>query len=215
MIRKAIRGHLSKNPALEKLLPYIVQYVGFIFTKEDLGDIRAKLLENRRGAPAKVGAIAPCDVKLSPHNTGTIEILNEVHLIKQGDKVLDMTTEELRKRFMAEVHNVAAVSLDINYPTMGSVAHSLARGMQNVLGIAAVTYVNFREAAQLKEYLADASKFIATSAPVAAAGPAAAALAAETNQGRVSTSNGTLTRDLGISIGLRKLLTNMEIKTAK
>uniref|UniRef100_W6NFJ3 Large ribosomal subunit protein uL10 n=1 Tax=Haemonchus contortus TaxID=6289 RepID=W6NFJ3_HAECO len=70
MIRKAIRGHLSKNPALEKLLPYIVQYVGFIFTKEDLGDIRAKLLENRRGAPAKVGAIAPCDVKLSPHNTG-------------------------------------------------------------------------------------------------------------------------------------------------
>ncbi|PIO62323.1 translationally controlled tumor protein, partial [Teladorsagia circumcincta] len=183
-------------PALEKLLPYIVQNVGFVFTKEDLGEIRAKLLENRRGAPAKAGAIAPCDVKLPPQNTGmgpektsffqalqiptkiargTIEILNEVHLIKEGEKVgaseaallnmlgvtpfsyglvvlqvydngtiytpevLDMTTDELRKRFLAGVRNVAAVSLAIKYPTMVSVAHSLARGLQNMLGIAAVT----------------------------------------------------------------------------
>ncbi|KAK6057667.1 ribosomal protein L10 [Cooperia oncophora] len=234
MIRKAIRGHLSKNPALEKLLPYIVQNVGFVFTKEDLGEIRAKLLENRRGAPAKAGAIAPCDVKLPPQNTGmgpektsffqalqiptkiargTIEILNEVHLIKEGEKVgaseaallnmlgvtpfsyglvvlqvydngtiytpevLDMTTEELRKRFLAGVRNVAAVSLAIKYPTMVSVAHSLARGVQNMLGIAAVTDVNFKEAAQLKEYLADPSKFAAAAAPAAAAtAPAAAAV---------------------------------------
>ncbi|KAK6759800.1 hypothetical protein RB195_021396 [Necator americanus] len=233
MIRKAIRGHLSKNPALEKLLPYIVQNVGFVFTKEDLGEIRTKLLENRRGAPAKAGAIAPCDVKLPPQNTGmgpektsffqalqiptkiargTIEILNEVHLIKEGEKVgaseaallnmlgvtpfsyglvvmqvydngtiyspevLDMTTDELRKRFLAGVRNVAAVSLAIKYPTMVSVAHSLARGVQNMLGIAAVTDVSFKEAAQLKEYLADPSKFAAAAAPAAtAAAPAAAA----------------------------------------
>ncbi|VDN50564.1 unnamed protein product [Dracunculus medinensis] len=108
MIRKAIRGHLSSNPDLEKLMPHIVGNVGFVFTKEDLSDIRNKLLENRRGAPAKAGAIAPCDVKLPPQNTGmgpektsffqalqiptkisrgTIEILNEVHLIKVGEKV--------------------------------------------------------------------------------------------------------------------------------
>ena len=48
MIRKAIRGHLSKNPNLEKLLPHIVQNVGFVFTKEDLGDTRNRLLENKR-----------------------------------------------------------------------------------------------------------------------------------------------------------------------
>ena len=48
MIRKAIRGHLQRNPALEKLLPYIVRNVGFVFTKEDLGEIREKLLENRK-----------------------------------------------------------------------------------------------------------------------------------------------------------------------
>ncbi|KAL3071894.1 hypothetical protein niasHS_008230 [Heterodera schachtii] len=108
MIRKAIRGNLQKFPLLEKLLPYIVGNVGFVFTNEDLGDVRKKLLENKRGAPAKAGAIAPCDVRLPPQNSGmgpektsffqalqiptkisrgTIEILNEVHLIKFGEKV--------------------------------------------------------------------------------------------------------------------------------
>jgi len=108
MMRKAIRGAIPKNPLLEKLLPHIVQNVGFVFTKEDLAEIRTKLLENRKPAPARIGAIAPVDVKLPPQNTGmgpektsffqalsiptkiskgTIEILNEVHLIKIGDKV--------------------------------------------------------------------------------------------------------------------------------
>jgi len=108
MIRKAIRGHMAKNPHLEKILPHIVNNVGFVFTKEDLGEIRSKLLENRRGAPAKAGAIAPEDVMMEAHNTGmgpektsffqalqiqtkisrgTIEILNDVHLIKKGEKV--------------------------------------------------------------------------------------------------------------------------------
>lgn len=48
MIRKAIRGHLSDQPQLEKLLPYIVGNIGFVFTTEDLSDIRKKLLENKR-----------------------------------------------------------------------------------------------------------------------------------------------------------------------
>jgi len=108
MIRKAMRGILKENPQLESLLPYIVGNVGFVFTNEDLGDIRKQLLENKRGAPAKAGALAPCDVKLEPQNTGmgpektsffqalqiptkisrgTIEILNDVHLIKIGEKV--------------------------------------------------------------------------------------------------------------------------------
>jgi len=108
MIRRAIRGHLQSRPELERLLPYIVGNIGFVFTNEDLGEIRKKLLENKRGAPAKAGAIAPCDVKLPPQNTGmgpektsffqalqiptkisrgTIEILSEVHIIKVGEKV--------------------------------------------------------------------------------------------------------------------------------
>lgn len=108
MIRKAIRGNLSKNPALEKILPFVVGNVGFVFTNEDLSEIRGSLLENKVAAPARAGALAPCDVFLEPQNTGmgpektsffqalniatkisrgTIEILNQIHLIKVGEKV--------------------------------------------------------------------------------------------------------------------------------
>lgn len=108
MIRKLIRAQIPKNPALEKLMPHIVGNVGFVFTKEDLSEIRDLILANRKGAPAKAGAIAPIDVHLPPQNTGmgpektsffqaltiptkitkgTIEILNEVHLIHKTEKV--------------------------------------------------------------------------------------------------------------------------------
>jgi len=108
MIRKAIRGHLENNPSLERLLPYIKQNVGFVFTREDLVDVRDKILANKVQAPARAGAVAPLDVKIPPQNTGlgpektsffqalsiptkiskgTIEILNEIHLIKKDDKV--------------------------------------------------------------------------------------------------------------------------------
>jgi large subunit ribosomal protein LP0 len=227
MIRKAIRSHLGKNPALEKLLPHIVGNVGFVFTQEDLCDVREDLLKNRKEAPAKAGAIAPIDVKLPPQNTGlgpektsffqalsiptkisrgTIEILNEVHLIKVNEKVgasesallnmlkispftyglvvqqvydsgtifspdvLDITPEDLRIRFLQGVRNVASVCLSIGYPTLASVPHSIANGLKNLMAVAAVTDITFKEAEQMKEYLADPSKFAAA---VSAAAPAA------------------------------------------
>jgi len=234
MIRKAIRGQVQTNPHLEKLLQYIVGNVGFVFTKEDLGVIRKQLLENKRGAPAKAGALAPIDVKLEPQNTGmgpektsffqalqiptkisrgTIEILNDVHLIKVGEKVgasesallnmlniqpfsyglvvqqvyengniyspdvLDMTTDELRSRFLEGVRNIASISLAVNYPTKASVPHSVVNAFKQLLAVAAETDVTFKEADKLKEYLKDPSKF-AVAAPVAAA-PAKAEKKAE------------------------------------
>lgn len=108
MIRKAIRGHLETIPSLEKLLPHIVTNVGFVFTNEDLTDIRDKLLANKKRAPARAGAIAPCPVTIPSQNTGlgpektsffqalqiptkisrgTIEIVNDVQLMREGEKV--------------------------------------------------------------------------------------------------------------------------------
>merc|ERR1711950_138136 len=108
MMRKAIRGHLSQNPKLEYLLPHIVGNVGFVFTKEELVEVRDMLLANKVKAPARAGAIAPLDVTVPAQNTGlgpektsffqalniptkitkgTIEIIQNVHLIKTGDKV--------------------------------------------------------------------------------------------------------------------------------
>ena len=48
-IRKAIRGHLDQNPQLEKVLPHIKGNVGFVFTKEDLNDIREIIETNKVG----------------------------------------------------------------------------------------------------------------------------------------------------------------------
>ncbi len=47
MMRKAIKGHLEKNPNLERLLPHIFENVGFVFTKEDLTFVRDKLSNNK------------------------------------------------------------------------------------------------------------------------------------------------------------------------
>jgi len=231
MIRKAIRGHVSKNPALEKLMPYIVGNVGFVFTKEDLSDVKDKILENKVAAPAKAGALAPVDVVLPAQNTGlgpektsffqalsiptkisrgTIEILNPVNLIKSGDKVgaseatllnmlnispftyglilqmvydngsifeprvLDITSADLRAKYLEGVRVVASLALAINYPCRASVPHSLVNGLKNLLSIAAETEVTFKEAEKMKEFLKDPSKF-AASIPAAAASPAAGA----------------------------------------
>merc|ERR1712107_715501 len=108
MMRKAIRGHLEKNPDLERLMPHIKQNVGFVFTKMELLHVRDLLLSNKVKAPAKAGALAPVDVVVPAQNTGmgpektsffqalaiptkisrgTIEIINDVKLLKPGDKV--------------------------------------------------------------------------------------------------------------------------------
>ncbi|KAH0503904.1 60S acidic ribosomal protein P0-like [Microtus ochrogaster] len=59
MMWKAIRGHLENHPALEKLLPHIWGNVGFVFTKENLTEIRNMLLVNKVPAVACSGAITP------------------------------------------------------------------------------------------------------------------------------------------------------------
>jgi len=229
MMRKAIRGHLENNPSLEKLLPHIKGNVGFVFTNDDLSEIRDMIVHNRVAAPARAGAIAPCDVHIDAQNTGlgpektsffqalsiqtkiargTIEIINNVHLIKIDEKVgaseatllnmlkispfsyglkilqvfdqgtvfdptiLDITDADLLKVVCEGVANIASVCLQIGYPTTASVPHSIVNGFKNVLAIACVTDIDFKEAEQAKAFLADPEAFAAA---MAASAPAAAA----------------------------------------
>jgi large subunit ribosomal protein LP0 len=234
MMRRAMTGHLENNPNLEKLLPHIKGNVGMVLTNEDLLEIRDLILSNKVAAPARANAIAPNDVIVPAQNTGlgpektsffqalsiptkisrgTIEIVNDVHLLKPGDKVgasdatllnmlkispftyglevlqvydngttfspavLDITDEDLRSRFMDGLRDVAAVSLQIGYPTVASAPHSIINGFKNLLAIAAETDITFPEAEQMKAYLADPSAF-ASAAPAAAVADAPAAAAA-------------------------------------
>jgi len=108
MIRRAIRANIERNPDWNNLLPLIFGNVGLVFTKEDLGSVRDHVQSLRVPAAAKAGIFAPVDVfvpkgmtSLEPTKTsflqalniaskinkGQIEILNDIHLIKKGDRV--------------------------------------------------------------------------------------------------------------------------------
>jgi len=118
MVRKVLRGEASKNEALEALIPLVRGNVGFVFVKDDLSEVRSILLREKVGAPAKAGIIAPQDVIIPAGNTGMeptmtsffqalniqtkinkgqIEIVNNVHLIKEGQKVGASETNLLQK----------------------------------------------------------------------------------------------------------------------
>jgi len=108
MIRKAIRGHIQNNAALENLLPHIKNNVGFVFCKEDMAGVAKKITDLKVSAPAKAGSISPVDVivpagptGMEPTQTsflqalnipskitrGQVEIISDVNLIKKGQKV--------------------------------------------------------------------------------------------------------------------------------
>ncbi|CAK6440994.1 unnamed protein product [Pipistrellus nathusii] len=69
MMRKAIRGHLRNNPALEKLLPHI-RGTWALCSPRRTSLIRDMLLANKVPAAARAGATAPCEVTVPAQNTG-------------------------------------------------------------------------------------------------------------------------------------------------
>lgn len=91
MVRKAIRGYAESNPQLQALLPLVRGNVGLVFAKEDLSGIKKVISENKVSAPAKVGAIAPCDVivpagptGMEPTQTSFLQALNIASKISKG-----------------------------------------------------------------------------------------------------------------------------------
>jgi large subunit ribosomal protein LP0 len=231
MVRRAIRILQVENPDYEKLMPSLRGNIGFVFTNNDLKTIRDKVLTNRVKAPAKAGALAPVDVYIPAGNTGmepgktsffqalgvptkiargTIEIINEVHLIKVGMRVgaseaallnmlnispftygltvvqvydngtvfhpsvLDIEEDSLVAQFVAGIKNIAAISLQIGYPTVASVPHSIINSYKNLLAVSIATEYTFPGAEKVKAYLADPSAFAVAAAPVAAAASSSA-----------------------------------------
>jgi len=230
MIRKAIKGHLTQNPQLECLLPYIVGNVGFVFTNDDLKTIRNEVQNDTLSASARIGAIAPVDVFLPAGNTsldpsqtnfmqalniatrinkGQIEIINTVHLIKKGEKVggseaailqrleikpfyyglipvhvyengsvftpdlLDITDEQILAKFSFGIQRVAALSLQINLPTIAAVPHYFGRAFQTISAISVATDYTFDRVASLKELLSNPEALAAAAAAAAASSVAA------------------------------------------
>jgi len=93
--------------------------------------------------------------------------------------VLDLTDEDLLKRFFQGVSNVAALSLQVGYPTAVSVPHSVLNGFRNLVALSLVTDYTFPQAEKIKKLLSDPAALAAAAAAAAAASaPAAATTAA-------------------------------------
>ena len=206
-MKKVITNQIARDARLEKLLPHLKENVGLVFTLRDLGEIRKSLESNRLQAPAKAGTIAPCDVTVPAINTGlgpektsffqalniqtkitrgTVEILNDVPLIKKGQKVgqseavllkmlninpfayglqirqvydqgsiygpevLDITPDQIIKKFSRISTNITGLCLGLGYPTFASVNHIIANGFKNLLAISVATDYTFKESEKVK-----------------------------------------------------------------
>jgi len=235
-MRRVIRELENDGMAqLEKVRLQLKLNIALVFTNEELPMVRDLILDNKVAAPARAGSIAQCDVIVPAGNTGmeptmtsflqalsipskitkgSIEILNPVHLITEGEKceasqcalleklgikpfsyglvvknvyddgamfdpkVLDITDDDIVASFSAGIKNVAAVSVETGLPTIASVPYSILLGFANLLAVAIETDYTFKEAEQIKEFIANPEAFASAAAPAAAADAPADAPAA-------------------------------------
>jgi len=108
MIRTALRAHIKNMPELEKLVALVKYNIGFVFCIGDASEVRKTIVNNKVPAPARQGVVAPISVTvpagptgLDPSQTsffqalnistkiqkGQIEIVADVGVIKEGDRV--------------------------------------------------------------------------------------------------------------------------------
>jgi len=108
MVRRAIRSLMAELPQFERLLPHVKGNIGFVFTNQDLKEVRSLITANKVAAPARAGMLALVDVTVHAGNTGmepgktaffqalrvptkiargTIEIVNDVQVITAGQRV--------------------------------------------------------------------------------------------------------------------------------
>jgi len=108
MVRRALRSVLSELPQFERLLPHVRGNIGFVFTNNDLKEVRTIITANKVAAPARAGALATVDVIVPGGNTGmepgktsffqalriptkiargTIAIVGDVQVVTAGTRV--------------------------------------------------------------------------------------------------------------------------------
>jgi len=167
MRRKAIRLNLAEHPDWEGILPYITGNIGLVFTNEDdLRSVRNICLESKVPAAAKPGIKAPADVVIpkgitaleptktsflqalniaSKINKGTIEILQDVQLIKKGDKVgsseatllqmLDIRPFEYGLQMVAVYDSGSVFDAEVLDMTDADILSKFALGIGNVASL--------------------------------------------------------------------------------
>lgn len=94
--------------------------------------------------------------------------LKIVHVYDSGSlfdpAVLDITEDDIAKAVTSGISNVAALSLQIGYPTEASMPHVVLNGYKNVLAVALGTDFSFPLADKVKEMIENPEAFMAAAA---------------------------------------------------
>jgi len=242
LMRLVIREKAKTLPKLAALEEHVRGNVGFVFTNENLNEVRKIIIDNKVPAAAKSGQIAQCDVFVPPGPTGmdpgqteffqalniatkisrgSIEIIDTVHLVAEGDKVtssavallsrlgikpfsygiqvqkvyedgavfaaavLDLSEDVLLGKFMTAVCYIAAIGMEVGYPTTASVPFQMRNAFKKIAAIGIAAGYNFE---MLTELLEGASR--AEAAAAAAAAPAEAEEEAGDDESEEESSDG-------------------------
>jgi len=141
----------------------ITNQVNLIKKGDKVGSSEAALLTKLNIKPFSYGLAINC-----VYDTGS----------KFSVDVLDIDDAQIISKFSHALSAVAALSLEIGFPTQASLPHSIGNAFKSLVAVAVnLENYTFKEAAPFKAFLADPSAF-AVAAPAAAAGGAAPAAAA-------------------------------------
>ncbi|TGZ68001.1 hypothetical protein CRM22_004488 [Opisthorchis felineus] len=112
-------------------------------------------------------------LKIYPFTYGLVITQVYDHGSVYDPAVLDITPSMVIEKFMVGVQNIVALGLATGHTTFATVPQVLVNGFMDMLAISVMVDYTFKESEQVKEYLADPSKFVATiaaTAPQAASG---------------------------------------------
>jgi large subunit ribosomal protein LP0 len=173
MMKRCLRLYIDRtgNDKWSCLLEVLTGNVGIIFTKvAEITDVRDKIHEFKVGAPARAGVLAPCTVSCSAGptgmdpsqtsffqtlniatkiNKGSIEILNDMVVVKTGEKVGASQATLLAKlgikpfSYGLVIHNViesgAVYSPKVLDLTDADINNAIIAGVNNVASISLAT----------------------------------------------------------------------------
>jgi len=155
----------------------ITNLVNLIKAGDKVGSSEAALLQKLNIRPFSYGLAIDC-----VFDRGTIF----------SPKVLDIDEAYLTARFSEAIQKVAAISLQIGYPTQASIPHSIGNAFKALVAVTVnLGNYSFEKADAYKNFLANPSAF-ASAAPAAggAAAPAAAAAAPAPKEEEVDALDG-------------------------
>jgi len=128
--------------------------------------------------------------------------LKILHVYDNGNvydpSVLSLTDSDLIEKFRAGVNNIASIGLEIGYPTLASLPHSVINSFKNILAVSLGIDYSFPAADKIKAFLANPGAF-ASAAPAAAA-PAAAAPAAAKKEEKAPVVEDEADEDMGLDL---------------